>query len=420
MRYSAQPGTGIARAHAPRQARPCTSTCRGGVVELIAPEDEEEHGALATQLGHPICLALVDASGSSDFLSVVQSALEAAVDAMPEGALLGVVTFSSSAGLYALAPASERPAARFVSLSIDDTATSPPSAVAFEDALALEHVLMTTGSGDSADRVRRWEPSLLSSLLFVFSLLLSSPPLPPRPILPPSRHRSLLDAVFTAIASNATPATASSAPVRAFGPALQAALRYLAEGAGPVLSSLHAKHGGQRGRTADPAAQGAVSFAGAQLLCFLSGPPNVGRGRTVGEDAGPKGGGKQGVTERARVFYSEAAIAAAALGVSVDVFAVAEDEEEIGLDCLEVSDDGESAARCGNGAARSGHRISPSVSPTDDSGHGFDDSSAAPIGLPSLLPGSLLFSIFGPLSFRLYPILFSLSASILLYSIYSI
>ena len=45
--------------------------------------------------GTPMYVALVDVCGGEDYLELVRSALQAALEAMPAGALFGLITFSS-------------------------------------------------------------------------------------------------------------------------------------------------------------------------------------------------------------------------------------------------------------------------------------------------------------------------------------
>ncbi len=45
--------------------------------------------------GVPMYVALVDVCGGEDYLELIRSALQAALEAMPAGALFGLITFST-------------------------------------------------------------------------------------------------------------------------------------------------------------------------------------------------------------------------------------------------------------------------------------------------------------------------------------
>lgn len=60
----------------------------------MTPQDEAA-AAKGPVYGTPMYVALVDVCGSDDYLELVKSALQAALEAMPAGALFGLVTFSN-------------------------------------------------------------------------------------------------------------------------------------------------------------------------------------------------------------------------------------------------------------------------------------------------------------------------------------
>ena len=89
----------------------------------------------------------MDVTGSADFLSTVQSSLEAAIESLSPGTLFGILTFSSHLGLYGVGVKGGAVGARWVALSLGNEGGGAPAEVALEDALPLEHALAGTGEG---------------------------------------------------------------------------------------------------------------------------------------------------------------------------------------------------------------------------------------------------------------------------------
>ncbi|CAI5935295.1 unnamed protein product [Closterium sp. NIES-65] len=126
----------------------------------------------------PVYIAMVDVSGSEEFLELVKSSLLAALEALSPAALFGLVTFGSKVGLYDL----QGPVAAVKSVAI------PPSS-----SLRL--------------------PLALGDLLPLHLTPYSTPPLPTTPHSPPSPIRSVglydLQGPVPAVKSVAIPASSA-------------------------------------------------------------------------------------------------------------------------------------------------------------------------------------------------------------------
>ncbi|AQK43588.1 sec23/sec24 transport family protein [Zea mays] len=71
---------------------------RSAFVDLLLPVEEGEAAAAAAPT--PVYVAAIDLSSSEEFLELVKSALQAALEALLPGSLFGLLTFSSKIGLY--------------------------------------------------------------------------------------------------------------------------------------------------------------------------------------------------------------------------------------------------------------------------------------------------------------------------------
>ncbi|XP_066348287.1 protein transport protein SEC23 D-like [Miscanthus floridulus] len=73
---------------------------RSAFVDLLLPGEEGEGAAAAAAAPTPVYVAAIDLSSSEEFLELVKSALQAALEALSPGSLFGLLTFSSKIGLY--------------------------------------------------------------------------------------------------------------------------------------------------------------------------------------------------------------------------------------------------------------------------------------------------------------------------------
>mmetsp|Transcript_35145 Transcript_35145/g.91272 ORF Transcript_35145/g.91272 Transcript_35145/m.91272 type:complete len:638 (-) Transcript_35145:739-2652(-) len=312
-------------------------------------------------VGRPVYLALVDVACDDDFLELAKSALLAALEALPPTALFGVVTFSDKVGMYDLQ--GKIPLVKYVPL-LDKQGGGSPTSVELGDAMALRDLLAPVGK--------------------------------------------CKETMYAALEGLAVDSTSNEGTVhRGFGGAVQAVLRLLSglaatEGVGTMLkgdelaglTDIPAQPTTENGQ-AHPKAM-MIGFAGARLMCFLSGPPTFGPGKVMKAKISTSHGlsdtnaqdydmtqsmamlamdpsfpinaavpskspskttaaaetasqvtlrmdkmtlDSEGqatdvvVDPRGGAFYEEAASAAAALGVAVDLYIVA--TEVVGLDCLE-------------------------------------------------------------------------------------
>lgn len=289
-------------------------------------DDDDNHDAAGASEARrdpeavPVYLAMVDLCCSEDTLELLRSALQAALEALPAAARFGIVTFSHKVGLYDISgEAGTESSVRCVHLEVNDT--GPPSAVQLEEALPLESLLAPVGA------CREAITNVIESLV-------------PESAFPPSSG------------DEATELPGS----RAFGSGLQAVLRYLS-GAIALqqhrLSTTTASEGNAQDRSTSVAAE----YAGARLLIFLCGPPNLGRGAVLSDNpSDQRGDGDRPPLEPAMgnldpfshpastttqlevdpgalEFYEEAAAAAASLAVCIDLFVVS--GEGCGLTALE-------------------------------------------------------------------------------------
>ncbi|CAI6012254.1 unnamed protein product [Closterium sp. NIES-65] len=312
----------------------------------------------------PVYIAMVDVSGSEEFLELVKSSLLAALEALSPAALFGLVTFGSKVGLYDL----QGPVAAVKSVAI-------PASSAHRLPLALGDLLPLPAFLASLSRHKEHAAAALETL---------------RPDPPPLD----LDASGGGKGGGGKGGAAQGAGgkggggkggkdaerggrkdgVRGFGTALDALIRYLggmedgpsariARGLRADVINTSGSGGGGGGNVSIAAAAAAAAaagevgpFVGARLLVFLSGAPNHGMGalstvrydtalaslavaasqrsRSAKDVADPVVADK-GLLQEQTPFYRELAAAAVQAGVCVDLFAV-----PTSLRCLSVESGG--------------------------------------------------------------------------------
>lgn len=293
----------------------------------------------------PIYIALIDTAAEEEFLELANSALLAALEALPPEALFGIISFSNKVGLHDIRGAT--PVVRYVPL-FDSLALPLP----LSDAVPLADLLCPVGTAKEAIAAAldglRPDPSFVQEENWGDGQAAVSAAgtsgqegqgnagvLPAAPILavPPSMDRR------------------RRRGVRALGPALRAIMEYLKalHVPNPVADAAAAKGSVPVGSGTLGVAPQLVGFP--RLLVLLSGPPDLGAGRlprarlpsTAGAGPTPDqrmqaptangasagaaavGGGVDHqevhtALSAARQFYEQAAVAAASLGVCVDIF----------------------------------------------------------------------------------------------------
>ncbi|GAX84626.1 hypothetical protein CEUSTIGMA_g12047.t1 [Chlamydomonas eustigma] len=338
----------------------------------------------------PVYLALVDVGssglgGGPEFIELVRSALEAALEALPPCALFGLITFSDKLALHDLRSSS--PTSRLLPLHGPLKLPDIP----LKEVMPLRAFLTP---------VSQFKDRIATSLETLILDGKAAEDLSTEPGVVPATRTSEATQVSASIAP--TPAggmsrdsgLAGPAPCRALGPALLAVLDYLQALKQPPFLTQTTNSGDAsssgRGMAANAQAMADLippATSPVHLMLFLSGPPDLGPGRvldpalthsgklvsgaegqviTLGvEQAGhvqeqkqpcspqPKEltpHSKKGehstkqqaqnkdqalttLTTQSKVFYEGAAVAAASLGVCMDVFAV--NPGMVGLSVLE-------------------------------------------------------------------------------------
>ncbi|KAG1661578.1 hypothetical protein FOA52_009578 [Chlamydomonas sp. UWO 241] len=306
----------------------------------------------------PVYVALVDLGagapgGGPEFVELVRSALEAALEALPPAALFGLITFSDKLALHDLR--ADAPTSRVVPLSGPHQLPVPLAEV-----MPLAALLAPVGAfkGRIADTLEGLmaDPGCVSA---------PAPAAAPGSVEPMSRA-----ADGTGGGGGAATQQQPLGPprCRALGPALLAVLDYLRGLQQPPFVAAGAR--GSEGGTAGAQAIAELlpdASSPLHLMLFLSGPADLGPGRVVKppKRATPASAGTVSVegaaavaqklreldleeqAEQARAFlggsayardtlsfYEGAAVAAASLGACVDVFAVS--PGLVGLPTLEA------------------------------------------------------------------------------------
>jgi len=180
-------------------------------------------------IGRPVYVAFVDVACDEEYLELVKSALLAALEALPPVALFGVITFSDKLGLYDLQ--GNVPLVKYVPLL--DASSGSPTPVELLEAMPLTGLLAPVG---------KFKDNIYMSL----------------------------EALEVDVPTHDGPRN------RGFGGAIQAVLRLLsglpaAEGVGKLLKDAQLSGMPPLGKnwgSSDPAM---IGFAGAQMMCFLSG-----------------------------------------------------------------------------------------------------------------------------------------------------
>ncbi|XP_031266073.1 protein transport protein Sec24-like At3g07100 [Pistacia vera] len=229
-------------------------------LELPLEGSEEE-----TMQARPVYVAAVDLSSSEEFLELTRSALQAALEAVPPGALFGLATFSHKIGLYDVQGAI--PVVKNAFIPTDIEGTLP---VELEDVMPLSQFLAP---------VETFKDNITSALETL------------RPTTSWERTAGAgqgLDGVLMG--------------GRGFGVAMEALFNYL---------------GSEYGNT----------FALARVFAFLSGPPDHGAGqldtRRYGEQYASKGeDADRALLPEQTPFYKDLAAVAVQAGVCVDIFAI--------------------------------------------------------------------------------------------------
>ncbi|WIA11779.1 hypothetical protein OEZ85_011873 [Tetradesmus obliquus] len=322
----------------------------------------------------PVTLLLVDTAGPGEFLELVRGGLSLGLEALPADSLVGLLGVADCITLVDMAGAG---GPMLHHLPVLEAA---PALVPLEDVLPLSSLLLPVAVAKQriAQALDLLLPEPASSAAAANSSSsrgLQQPGMDRRGPAGPAAGSSN----GAGGATSSSPAASSphqqqqqqhqaggggkSPPCRAVGPALHAVLEY--------LRGLHAPHAdpafpgssssnGEATSPSDSSTAAAPAFSGvAQLVLFLSGPPDTAYGKTVAATAAgnrPPGAGAADATispgsgdltrqmagmqlhyplqdPKSRSFYEQAAVAAASMGVVVDVFAAA--RGYIGLQTLE-------------------------------------------------------------------------------------
>lgn len=224
-----------------------------------------EGNAEESMQARPVYVAAVDLSSSEEFMELTKSALLAALEALPSGALFGLATFSLKLGLYDVQ--GPVPVVKNVFIPSDSDGTIP---IELEDVMPLLSFLAPVDTCkdhiasalETLKPMTSWERSAASS--------------------------QALDGVLLG--------------GRGFGSAMEALFSYL---------------GSEYGTT----------FALARVFAFLSGVPDYGAGqldtRRYGEQYASKGeDADRALLPEQTSFYREMVAVAVQAGVCVDIFAV--------------------------------------------------------------------------------------------------
>eukprot|EP00879_Flechtneria_rotunda_P001812 GHRR01001976.1.p1 GENE.GHRR01001976.1~~GHRR01001976.1.p1 ORF type:complete len:996 (+),score=422.55 GHRR01001976.1:2722-5709(+) len=310
----------------------------------------------------PVTLVLVDVAGPEEFLELVRSGLNVALEALHPAGLFGIIGVSDSISLVDVS-GSGVPCLHHLPVL-----EAAPVLAPLQDVVPLNCLLAPVAEykhkiAQTIDLLMPdpWTSNSSSSRIAVN---LQQPSMDRRP--------SAGAPAVTAGTSNSTHpgdshshqqqhqqhATGSAGlvpPCRAVGPAIQAVIEYLQSLQNPAATNTALASSKNSDGTGT-----ALQFSGiAQLLVFLSGPPDIGYGRTVALATAAAGssraaagartvGPNAGVAGRqvpdlqlhypvqdpkSKSFYEQAALAAASMGVVVDVYAAA--RGYVGLQTLE-------------------------------------------------------------------------------------
>lgn len=229
-------------------------------LELPFEGSEEE-----TMQARPVYVAAVDLSSSEEFLELTRSALQAALEAVPPGALFGLATFSHKIGLYDVQGAIPVLKNVFIPSDTEDTLS-----LELDDVMPLSQFLAP---------VETFKDNITSALETL------------RPTTSWERTAGTAQGLDGVLMGG-----------RGFGLAMESLFNYL---------------GSEYGNT----------FALARVFAFLSGPPDHGAGqldtRRYGEQYASKGeDADRALLPEQTPFYKDLAAVAVQAGVCVDIFAI--------------------------------------------------------------------------------------------------
>ncbi|CAD6263828.1 unnamed protein product [Miscanthus lutarioriparius] len=231
---------------------------RSAFVDLLLPGEEGEAAAPM-----PVYVAAIDLSSSEEFLELIKSALQAALEALSPGSLFGLLTFSSKIGLYDVQ--GPIPIVKNVFIPPDSDGALQ---VDLEDIMPLCSFLAPIDS--CKDRITE----ALETIKPMSSWEVAA-----------NAHEGQDHVLHH---------------VRGFGVALDVLINYLSSEYGNA-------------------------FELARIFAFLSGPPNYGAGQLdISEDqnAGKARGADHVLLQEQTSFYKNLATSAVQAGVCVDLFAI--------------------------------------------------------------------------------------------------
>ncbi|RLM66017.1 protein transport protein Sec24C-like [Panicum miliaceum] len=252
---------------------------RSAFVDLLL---QGEEGEAAPAAPTPVYVAAIDLSSSEEFLELVKSALQAALEALSPGSLFGLLTFSSKIGLYDVQ--GPIPIVKNVFIPPDSDGSLP---IDLEDIMPLCSFLAPIDS--CKDRITEALETI-------------------KPV-------SSWD-----VAANAAEGQDHVLHhTRGFGVALDVLVNYL---------------GSEYGN----------AFELARIFVFLSGPPNYGAGQldtSEEQNAGKAGDADHILLQEQTSFYKNLATSAVQAGVCVDLFAITNEYTDLtSLKALSVESGG--------------------------------------------------------------------------------
>nr|CAB3484460.1 unnamed protein product [Digitaria exilis] len=234
---------------------------RSAFVDLLLQGEEGEAAAAAAPT--PVYVAAIDLSSSEEFLELVKSALQAALEALPPGSLFGLLTFSNKIGLYDVQ--GPIPIVKNVFIPPDSDGALP---IDLEDIMPICSFLAPIDS--CKDRITEALETI--------------------------KPMSSWD-----VAANTVEGQDHVLHhTRGFGVALDVLVNYL---------------GSEYGNT----------FELARIFAFLSGPPNYGAGQldtSEGQNTGKAGEADHILLQEQTSFYRNLATSAVQAGMCVDLFAI--------------------------------------------------------------------------------------------------
>mmetsp|Transcript_17666 Transcript_17666/g.42375 ORF Transcript_17666/g.42375 Transcript_17666/m.42375 type:complete len:458 (-) Transcript_17666:91-1464(-) len=328
-------------------------SAKGMLLEAEEAGDPEEKAAAIPDnvelVGRPVYVAVVDLACGEEFLELVKSSLLAALEALPPVALFGIISFCDKIGLHDVQ--GKVPIVKYVPL-VSAAEGQSPTRLELKDALALEDLLAPVGQFKDS----------------MYAALEALEPMNADGAAAGGRGKRGFGGTIQAVLRYLSGLAAMERVGQLLDPEEAASL------AGPTQGS--AENGG-------PEPSFMIGYTGARVMCFLAGAPNHGPGRVerasipsgshgrprklsasdaatalgcdpsfpynpatasspsrpppsqpaedqVAVDLGGMsiGGGSEPhpadvvVDPRCALFYADAAAAAAALGIAVDLYAI--------------------------------------------------------------------------------------------------